>query len=84
MKKAFSHFLLVFATLAAVSCESILDKEPLGQLDADTFFNSPEDAIQAINAAYEYLPFSSENNNFYWAFGTVASDNAIAGGDGSF
>ncbi|MCB9352481.1 MAG: RagB/SusD family nutrient uptake outer membrane protein [Lewinellaceae bacterium] len=83
MKKVCSHFLLILAAIAAVSCESILDKEPLGQLDADTFFKSSSDAVQAINAAYEYLLFSSENNNFYWAFGTVASDNAIAGGDGS-
>lgn len=83
MKKVNSQILLIIAAMAVVSCESILDKEPLGQLDADTFFNSSEDAVQAINAAYEYLPFSSDNNNFYWAFGTVASDNAIAGGDGS-
>lgn len=83
MKKISSKFLLILAALAALSCESILDKEPLGQLDADTFLATSHDAVQAVNAAYEYLLFSSGNNNFYWAFGTVASDDAIAGGDGS-
>ena len=65
------------------SCEGVLDKEPLGRLDADSFFKTADDAIQVLNAAYQPLMFNNENNNFFWVFGTVASDNAIAGGDGS-
>lgn len=83
MKKITTYLLLIAAGLALLSCEGILDKKPLGVLDAGNFFRTANDAEQAINAAYEYLLFSSDNNNFYWAFGAVASDNAIAGGDGS-
>ncbi|NUN99394.1 MAG: RagB/SusD family nutrient uptake outer membrane protein [Saprospiraceae bacterium] len=69
--------------LALASCQGILDKEPLGILDAGSFFQTSEDAVQAVNAAYGSLPFSSGNNNFYWAFAELPSDEAIVGGDGS-
>ncbi len=78
-----SIYLLILACIAFTSCEDILDKDPLGTLDAGSFFKTENDAVQAINAAYESLLFNNANNNFYWAFGEVASDEAIAGGDGS-
>ena len=72
---------LLFICLS--SCDSVLDKEPLGRLDADSFFTSANDGIQAINAAYSYLQFNNNNRNFYWAMALVTSDIAIAGGNGS-
>jgi len=75
--------LCFFAALAFVSCQGILDKDPLGTLDAGSFFQSSNDAVQAVNAAYGPLLFNNENNNFYWAFGEVTSDEAVVGGDGS-
>ncbi|GJM35197.1 MAG: membrane protein [Saprospiraceae bacterium] len=69
--------------LTFTSCQDILDKDPLGILDVGSFFQTSEDAVQAINAAYEPLLFNNNNNNFYWAFAEVTSDEAIAGGDGS-
>ncbi|MBK8505935.1 MAG: RagB/SusD family nutrient uptake outer membrane protein [Saprospiraceae bacterium] len=74
---------LAFVVLAIAGCDKALDKEPLGRLDAGSFFKSAEDAIQVLNACYEPLLINNNNNNFYWVFGTVASDEAITGGDGS-
>lgn len=79
--KSIYYFLLLF--LALNSCQGILDKEPIATLDAGSFFKTEDDAVQAMNAAYKPLLFSSENNNFYWAFAEVTSDEAITGGDGS-
>jgi hypothetical protein len=73
---------LILGVIGA-GCEGVLDKEPLGRLDAGNFFTTSDDAILALNTAYEPLMINNNNNNFYWVFGTVASDNAIAGGDGS-
>ncbi len=81
MKSKFHLFF--FSLLTLFSCEGILDKEPLGILDAGSFLQTAEDAVQTINAAYRPLMFNNENNNFYWAFAEVTSDEAIAGGDGS-
>lgn len=77
------HYITLFACTALVSCQGILDKDPIGILDAGSFFQTADDAEQAMNAAYEPLLFNNANNNFYWAFGVVAGDEAIAGGDGS-
>lgn len=71
------------ATFFILSCQGILDKEPIATLDATTFFQSYEDVVQALNAAYRPLMFNNDNNNFYWAFSVITSDEAITGGDGS-
>lgn len=76
-------YILLLATLALASCEGILDKEPLGILDADSFFKTADDAVQATNAAYGPLLINNTNNNFYWAFAELPSDEAVVGGDGS-
>ena len=78
MRSIIFTFLIIFA-----SCQGILDKEPIAILDSGSFFQTEEDAVQALNAAYHPLLFSSENGNFYWAFAEVTSDEAITGGDGS-
>lgn len=79
--KQLIYIFLIAITFAA--CEDILDKEPLGRLDAGSFFQTADDAVAAINAAYEPLMFNNANNNFFWAMGVVTSDDAVAGGDGS-
>ena len=79
----FRKYIAFFSVLVLASCQNILDKEPLGILDAGSFFQTANDAIQATNAAYQPLLFSSENNNFYWAFAELPSDEATTGGDGS-
>jgi len=77
--------ILYFAALVMLvtsSCSDLLDKEPLGRLDADTYFRTADDAEQAVNTAYRPLLINNTNNNYYWVLGTVASDDAIAGGTG--
>jgi hypothetical protein len=75
--------LFILVCTFCISCNGILDKEPLGRLDADNYFKTADDAIQGVNAAYQPLLINNDNNNFYWAFGTLASDESLAGGDGS-
>lgn len=74
----YTLFLLTFA-----SCAGILDKEPIATFDAGSFFQTEDDAVQAMNAAYQPLLFNNDNKNFYWAFAEITADEAIPGGDGS-
>jgi starch-binding outer membrane protein, SusD/RagB family len=83
MKRIIMKYTLFTAVLLLTACKGFLDKDPIATLDAGSFFQTEADAIQAINAAYKPLTFSTGNNNFYWAFGVLAGDEAIAGGDGS-
>lgn len=80
MKKVISYIIIVFFFS---SCQDILDKEPIATLDAGAYFKTEADAVQAVNAAYSPLLFNNKNNNFYWAFSVITSDEAITGGDGS-
>lgn len=77
------RLLLLASSLACFSCQGILDREPIATLDAGSFFQTRDDAVQALNAAYRPLLFNNRNNNFYWAFAVLPSDEAITGGDGS-
>lgn len=76
-------FIAISLFIFCGACSNVLDKDPLGRLDADSFFKTTDDALQVVNMAYRPLLFSNANNNFYWAFGTLASEEAIVGGDGS-
>lgn len=78
--KSIKYLLLL---LGLASCQGILDKEPIAILDAGSYFQTEDDAVQAINAAYGSLLLNNDNNNFYWAFAEITSDEAITGGDGS-
>jgi hypothetical protein len=78
-----STTILFLPLLLLCACEGILDKEPIATLDAGSFFQTEADAVQALNAAYQPLLLSSDNNNYYWAMAVITSDEAITGGDGS-
>ncbi len=76
-------FLMLCAAMLFSACNGLLDKEPIATLDAGSYFQTADDAEQALNAAYRPLLINNANNNFYWAFAVIASDEAITGGDGS-
>ena len=83
MKTFHIKSIVLLLIISFISCQDVLDKDPLGILDAGSFFKTADDAEQALNAAYGPLLFSNNNNNFLWVFSVVSSEIAIAGGDGS-
>ncbi|MBK8392651.1 MAG: hypothetical protein IPL23_26765 [Saprospiraceae bacterium] len=77
---------ILFAALLISICNSLYGysgQRSIAIFDAGSYFQTEEDATQAINAAYRSLPFSNKNDNFYWAFSAITSDEAITAGDGS-
>jgi len=48
MKSPYNLLFLALLTLA--SCQDILDKDPPGTLDANSFFQTADDAVQAVHA----------------------------------
>lgn len=75
MKIILPLFLLILLS----ACNDFLDTELEGQFTTDTFFQTQDHALSAINATYQIAAFSSPNNNL-WVFGDVASDDTIKGG----
>ena len=72
--------ILFFFVLSLTSCENMLDVDLQGEYTNNTFYQTKEHAIFAINSTYQIASFSSTANNL-WVFGDVASDDAVKGGN---
>lgn len=68
---------LMLLLLSQLGCRDYLDVEPEFALDAESYFNAPQDYELALIGAYDLLQGSFVS---YW-IGEIASDNAIAGGE---
>lgn len=75
----YSVFITLFF-LAGTGCKKFLDKEILGNYPETEFYQTQQQAILAINAAYRPLAFYTSQNRL-WVFGDVASDDAEEGGN---
>lgn len=71
--------LLLFTVIAG--CKKMLTTEVVGDYPDTEFYKTQQQAVLAINAAYQQLSFSSSSQNRLWVFGDVASDDAEKGGD---
>ncbi len=73
-------FLFVFTT----GCQDdFLERSPIVGVTEDNFYNTGEDAIAAVNAAYAPLQFElSPAGHFRWFWGDVMSDDTDKGGSG--
>ena len=78
MKKVVIFCIISF--FALTSCKDFLTEELMGEFSSDTFYKNDKQAIQAGNAVYNAIAFSSFDNAI-WVFGDVASDDAVKGGN---
>lgn len=87
MKK---YIMLIFTTTIVFflqSCTDFLEKEPLGRETDLNFLKDPNNAIAAVNAAYDVLQYDEgvdgQGNylphNYEWMWGDVLSDDAEKG-----
>lgn len=53
--KKYKIIFYVFAVLSLVSCEDVLDQQPYGVISEDLYYQTEEDAISAVTAAYSRL-----------------------------
>lgn len=85
MNKRFIIHSLIMAmfVFAQISCSKFLDKNIQGVYSTSQYYTSSNAAMQAINAAYSPLKFTSGTANPLWVFGDVASDDAATGNIGA-
>ena len=67
---------IIFLFLILAGCKKFITKDIVGQYPETEFYKTQQQAVLAINAAYQPLAFSHSNNNRLWVFGDVASDDA--------
>jgi hypothetical protein len=74
-------FIVLLLILIITGCKKFITKNPVGEYTESEFYQTKEQAILAINAAYQPLAFTTANVNRLWVFGDVASDDAAKGGN---
>ena len=78
--KLLKYICLIIPFTIIVSCnDTLLDLDNLGVQTAEVYYNDPDNALGALNAAY-----SSMSNDKFFVFGDIMSDDAIKGGSDLF
>jgi starch-binding outer membrane protein, SusD/RagB family len=76
MKIKYSIFILLVFSI--ISCKKFLNEDLQGIYTSATFYKTADQAVMAINSAYNDLLFNN-TDNCIWVFGDVASDDAVKG-----
>lgn len=78
------NFLLFAIVFLVTACqEDFIDKQSLIDITEDNFYQTEDDAIAAVNAAYAALQFEmTPAGHFRWFWGDVMSDDSEKGGSG--
>lgn len=78
--------LIIALAVISPRCEKPLEENPRSLLTNKVFYQTPSDALLAVNAAYDHLGSGSNNSDFggvyfnnYWAIQALASDEGNSG-----
>ena len=82
--KKFRYILPCFLLgLTLSSCNGFLDKEPWDSIDTSKSFQAAEDAIAAVNGAYQPLQWPKLYNMRMWTLDIVAGNSIVGAGGGT-
>ncbi|TGE06121.1 RagB/SusD family nutrient uptake outer membrane protein [Hymenobacter fodinae] len=81
-KRTCSAFLLSLGLLVGCT-EKFLEEAPADQVTDANFYQTQQDAIQAVNAAYSELTKEGQYNLAMWAFDIMADISVTGGDDGN-
>ncbi|MEO5674100.1 MAG: RagB/SusD family nutrient uptake outer membrane protein [Chitinophagales bacterium] len=79
-KFEFFSLFIALVLIEGTGCKKFLTKEILGNYPETQFYQTEQQAVLAINAAYRPLAFYTSQNRL-WVFGDVASDDTEQGGN---
>lgn len=83
MKSIKNIFLFVLLITLMVSCsEDFLEKAPLDSINTDNYYQTEEDAINAINGAYQPLQWAKLYNMRMWTSDIMAGNSVVGAGGG--
>lgn len=63
--------------LVITSCEDFLEKSPLDTVNTENFYQTAEDAVNAINAAYQPLQRPKLHNMRMWTTDIIAGNSEV-------
>lgn len=77
--KKLNYIILSFTVLVLAACEDQLDQAPISERGSNSFYQTPEDFVQAINGAYAQL---SPYPIWHFELSEIRSDNMYVPGLG--
>jgi len=80
--KKYITTLSVLALLAVSCSEDFLEKAPLDTINTENFYQTEEDAIAAINGAYQPLQWPKLYNMRMWTSDIMAGNSIVGAGGG--
>jgi len=81
--KNLKYLFILIGLLVTVSCsDSFLDKAPLDSVNTSNFYQTEEDAIAAINGAYQPLQWPKLYNMRIWTTDIMAGNSIVGAGGG--
>jgi len=81
--KNLKYLFILLGLLVTVSCsESFLDRAPLDSVNTSNFYQTEEDAIAAINGAYQPLQWPKLYNLRMWTTDIMAGNSIVGAGGG--
>jgi starch-binding outer membrane protein, SusD/RagB family len=75
MKLRYISILLILITV--VSCDDFLEKTPLDTVNTENFYQTADDAIAAVNAAYQPLQRPKLHNMRMWTTDIIAGNSEV-------
>lgn len=77
------YTMLMLLVISAFSCNKYLDRAPLDSINTANFFKTEEDAISAINGAYQPLQWPKLYNLRLWSTDIWAANSVVGAGGGT-
>lgn len=81
--KTIKYTVYILATLLLGSCSKFLDKAPLDSVNSSNYWKTEEDAIAAINGAYQPLQWPKLFNLRMWTTDIWAGNSIVGAGGGT-
>ena len=70
-------FLLLAIIAISISCDELVDEEPISEIGPENFWRTPEDANAGVVAIYDAMQRAFSTEHYYW--GEMRSDNYVEG-----
>lgn len=81
--KIFQYSVACLLLISLASCEKFLDKAPLDSINTANFYQTKEDAVAAINGAYQPLQWPKLYNMRIWTTDIWAGNSIVGAGGGT-
>lgn len=81
--KTIRYYLIILTTLFLGGCgDEFLEKAPLDSINSENFYQTTDDAVAAINGAYQPLQWPKLYNMRMWTSDIVAGNSIVGAGGG--